>query len=235
MAVEQHERRARGQRRSHRPFAAGLAAQEARERIGVFRHQFGIGELDHLPGAVGALHRCGIGAGEQRAVGNGRQRAAVKLHAEIRVMETRRRPRRQIVERLADTRRRRGHRDAAIAHPVGRSPGRHRPGPGIGKHREPLQHRRLFVVERRQIEHQRMHRADGRRQCRRAQPRRRQRQIEHFRIDRLRRHRAAFGVDDLLQFDQPPPPVHGEPDHVAERQRQPARRQREFGAFAPGP
>ena len=212
------------------PIAHSLPAWPRSRRdkcIGALADQFGIGELDHLPGAVGALHRRRIGAGEQRAVGHRGQRAAVKLHAKLALCQRAVGPAGRsssvsptIVGASAKP-------DAAVAQAVARRPHRHRPRPGIGEHRQPRQHRRLLGGQRRQIEHQRMHRADRRRRRRRAAARRRQRQIEHFRIDRARPHGAAFGVGDFLDFDQPPPSVDGQADHVAGRQRKPARRQRE--------
>jgi hypothetical protein len=93
------------------------------------------------------------------------------------------------------------------------------PRPEIGEHRDAREHRRLLCSKRRQIEQLRMHRTDGRRGRARTAAGRRQRQVEHFRIDRERAHGAAFGVGNFLDFDQPPPTIDGQPDHVAERQR----------------
>ena len=52
-AVEQDEAGAGGERRAHGVLGAGLAAQEARERVGGGRGEDGGVELQHLPFAVG--------------------------------------------------------------------------------------------------------------------------------------------------------------------------------------
>ena len=67
-------------------------------------------------------------------------------------IETIGRTRRQIVERLADNRRRERERRALIGKPVARAPDRDRPRPGIGEHGGAQQHRRIVAGERRQIE-----------------------------------------------------------------------------------
>ena len=221
---------------AHRPFAAGLAAQQARQCICAIARELGIGELDHLPGAVGALHRRGIGAGEHRVVGHRGQRAAVKQHAHAGVMPARGRPGGEIVERLAD--RRSARRLSPRAGSSRRRSSVHTASvPGQGS-ANTASRASTGGCSDGSVGRSSTCACTGPMAGGAAGARRRggaSASVEHFRIDRERAHGAAFGVADFLDFDQPPPSVDGQPDHVAERQRKPTRRQREFGALAAGP
>ena len=82
-SIEQDEAGAGGQRRAHGGLGAGLAAQEERELVGRRRRQHGRLELQHLPFAVGVLDGGEVGAGEQRQLGGGGERALVELDADL--------------------------------------------------------------------------------------------------------------------------------------------------------
>ncbi len=188
IAVEQHEGRARRQQRRSSPVrcrparaAAATICRCAAPTSSALR------ELDHLPVAVGMPHRRGIGAGEHRTVrrptparrrkASPERRRAASAPASAAGKSSSVSPTIAGASAVAS---------AAVARAIARTPHRHRPRPRIGEHRQPRQHRRLLAGQRRQIEHQRMHRPDRRRQGWRPMNRGAEREIEHFRIDRAR-------------------------------------------------
>ena len=108
MLVKQHEWRAGGKRIGHRPFAADLPAQQPRQLIGALADQLGIGELQHLPGAVGRCTAAAL-APLEHAQSDTDASAPPESCTRTRLQRSipaARRPGRQIVERLADDRRR---------------------------------------------------------------------------------------------------------------------------------
>ena len=119
LLVKQHERSTGGEWRADGVLAAKLAAQQPRELIGALADEHGVGELQDLPGAVRPLHRRGIRAAEHAQIGRGRERAAVEFDAcGCDLVPAARRPRRQIVQRLARHGGRRDGREWLIARAI---------------------------------------------------------------------------------------------------------------------
>ena len=125
---------------------------------------------------------------------------------------------------------------AAEAQAVDRAPDRYRSRPRIGKDRSRVRIGGSSDVSVGRSSTSACAGPTGERQRRRPLPRRRQRHIEHVGIDRSRLDRARCSVSMISPISsrrRRPPTVSA--DHVAGRERKPARRQRELGALASGP
>ena len=215
---------------------AGLAAQEAGERVGGGRGEDGGLELQHLPRAVVVLDRGGVGAGEQGQLGDGGERALVELDAHSGgAVEARGGAGGQRIERDAGDGGRQHHRLELEARVLRRAVDGDGAGPGGLRGRDVAGGGRLVAAQQRQVEEHDEGLAGDDADAPpwpRAPPRGVGVDIG---VEAAGLDVARAVLADLGDAQQARAAVGGKRDDIAGLQRQAARRQRERGALAGGP